>query len=385
VIDQSWQEVRKILVVRLDNLGDVLLATPAIRAVKAALPEAAISLLASPNGAQAGRLNSDITEVIVHEAPWVDPWQELPHDADRERAIIDRLRCEQFDAAIIFTSWRQSPLPAAYLCYLAGIPLRLAASIDASGSLLTTRHRYPDAVMHEVERGLHLVSAIGIPPADKHLVLTIPTESRERASRFRNGLAEQRIADRIRPLVVVHPGSTMPARRYPPEQYADVIAALVTDVGAHVVITGVEAESDLIGHIVCRLAPEIRESVQDVAGALPFGDVCALIEAADLVVTNNTGPMHIAAATATPVIALFALTNRPEQWGPWLVPHRILNRDVPCRYCHARICPFDQECLSGISGQDVVAAARELGIGRSPDAFPDGSRLAMPAVADVPM
>ena len=130
MIDQSWRRARRILAVRLDNLGDVLLTTPAIRAVKAALPEATIHLLTSPVGAQAGRLNPDIADVIVHEAPWVDPWQQLPHCPGRERALIGRLQDERFDAAIIFTSFRQSSLPAAYLCYLAGIPLRLGASVD---------------------------------------------------------------------------------------------------------------------------------------------------------------------------------------------------------------------------------------------------------------
>jgi ADP-heptose:LPS heptosyltransferase len=175
----------------------------------------------------------------------------------------------------------------------------------------------------------------------------------------------------------------MPARRYPHDQYADIITELVSDLGAHVAVTGVKSECDLIGSILGRLAAEIRTSLYDVSSSLPFSDVCALIEVADLVVTNNTGPMHIAAATGTPVVALFALTNRPEQWGPWLVPHRILNHDVPCRYCYSRICPFTQECLRPVTAQDVVTAARELGIGDGGRAFPEPARVAVLSGADV--
>jgi len=159
MIDEQWRSARHILVIRLDNLGDVLVTTPAIHAVKASLPTAELTLLTSPVGAQVARLNPDVDDVIVYEAPWMDPWHKLPQDSQREQQMIATIRERQFDGAIIFTSYHQSSLPAAYLCYLADIPLRLAASIDGPGSLLTTRHRHPEHMMHEVERGLDLVRA----------------------------------------------------------------------------------------------------------------------------------------------------------------------------------------------------------------------------------
>ena len=176
---------------RLDNLGDVLVTTPAIRAIKQSLPTlargvpgASLTLLASPVGAQAGRLNPDIDEVIVYEAPWMDPWHRLPQDADREQRMIATIKEREFDGAIIFTSFRQSALPAAYLCYLAGIPLRVAASIDGPGSLLTTRHKHPERMMHEVERGLDLVGAIGLGTGDLDLVLVVPEDARAGVADF---------------------------------------------------------------------------------------------------------------------------------------------------------------------------------------------------------
>jgi ADP-heptose:LPS heptosyltransferase len=353
VIDDHWAKARRILVVRLDNLGDVLLTTPAIHAITASLPDASVTLLASPSGAQAGRLNPDVADVIVHDAPWIDPWQELPHDPAREQRLIATLRDHHFDAAVIFTSFRQSPLSAAYLCYLAGIPLRLAASIDGPGSLLTTRHRHPERMMHEVERGLSLVNAVGLTGGSDNLVLDVPETARgwgrEWVSRHRRG-----------PLVVVHPGCTMPARTYPWEQYAEVIDLLVAELGATVAVTGSESERELVERIIDQLRPESRIDVHPVAGELPFERFCALVEAADLTVTNNTGPMHLAAALQTPVVALFALTNPPEQWKPWRVAHRLLNHDVPCRICYSRICPVGHQCLRLVSPVTVLNAARDL-------------------------
>ncbi len=361
MIPDAWQAARRILVVRLDNLGDVLVTTPALHAIKESLPAATLTLLASPTGAQVGRLNRDVDDVIVYEAPWMDPWQKLPRDSAREQAMIALIKERRFDAAIIFTSFRQSPLPAAYLCYLADIPLRAAASIDGPGSLLTTRHKHPERMMHEVEHGLDLVGALGLGAGDHNLVLTLPDEAHSGAAALLTewGVATHR-ADRHGPLVVVHPGCTMPARTYPWEMFAEVAEGLVARLGATVVLTGSSDERDLTERVRSRVSQRYRSHVRLAAGTLPFPAFGALIDAANLVVTNNTGPMHMAAALKTPVVALFALTNPPEQWGPWRVPHRQLYHDVPCRICYSRVCPYAHECLRLVSPMMVVAAAQEL-------------------------
>jgi ADP-heptose:LPS heptosyltransferase len=351
VIDPAWQAARRVLAVRLDNLGDVILAGPALRAVKRALPHCRLTLLTSPAGAQAGRLHPDLDEVIVYKAPWVDPWQQLPHDLSRETQVLEQLRAGRFDAAVIFTSYRQSSLPAAYLCYLAGIPIRHAASIDSAGSLLTSRHQHPDRLIHEVERGLDLVGGLGIPPVEGGLVLDVPPEARLEAERLLHAPRRQ-----SRRIVVIHPGCSMPARTYPWQLYARVADLLTERLGALVVLTGTEPERLLTAAI----REAMRSEVVDLAGALDFDMFCGLIAAADLTVTNNTGPMHVSAAVGTPVVTLFALTNPPKQWGPWQVPHRLLFHEVPCRLCYARRCPLGHECLSQVSPQEVVGAATEL-------------------------
>ena len=362
MIDERWRFVRNVLLVRLDNLGDVLLTTPAFHAVKTSLPQASLTLLASPVGAQVATLNSDLADVLVYQAPWMDPWHKLPLDSQREQDMIALIKARHFDGAIIFTSFRQSPLPAAYLCYLADIPLRAAASIDGPGSLLTTRYKHPERIIHEVEHNLELVSALGMSADDRSMVLDVPDaamhEIASLLSSHRRGPIYR--AHRTAPLVVVHPGCSMPARTYPWEMYVEVIDLLVERLGAFVVVTGVEDERSLVARVLEQVRPENRSSTLAVAGALPFPLFSALIKTADLTITNNTGPMHVSAAVKTPVIALFALTNPPEQWGPWQVPHRQLYHDVSCRICYNRVCPYQHECLRLVTPAMVVDAAADL-------------------------
>src|SRR5579884_2303391 len=256
MIDEQWRSARNILLIRLDNLGDMLLMTPAFHAVKTSLPQSHLTQLASPVGTQVGLLDPDIAEVITYQAPWVDPWRKLPHDSAREQHMIARLKAYHFDGAIIFTSFRQSALPAAYMCYLADIPLRAAASIDGPGSLLTTRHKHPEHMMHEVERGLDLVGALGMETMERDLVLAVPAGDLAEVSMLlvQRGMHGQ-------PLVVVHPGCSMPARTYPWEMYAQAIDLLIEQTGAFVVVTGSEDERELVDHIIECIRPSYRGNV----------------------------------------------------------------------------------------------------------------------------
>jgi ADP-heptose:LPS heptosyltransferase len=193
-------------------------------------------------------------------------------------------------------------------------------------------------------------------------VLRVPDDARQQtAARLKEwvpAFAGTTVAVRTtgRPLVVVHPGCSMPARTYPWEMYAQVADRLIERLGASVILTGSRAERPLVE----RIQGAMRHTALACAGVVSFAEFCALIEAADVTITNNTGPMHIAAAVKTPVVALFALTNPPEQWGPWRVPHRQLYHEVPCRLCYSRACPTDHACLRLVSPEAVVTAAEEL-------------------------
>jgi ADP-heptose:LPS heptosyltransferase len=211
-------------------------------------------------------------------------------------------------------------------------------------------------MMHEVERALDLVSALGVEPAESRLVLRVPAPA---VQEVENYLAEWQLTGQY-PLIALHPGCTMPARTYPWELYSEVARLLVEQLDAVVLITGAAGERALVERVRERMPAAARERTLAVAGALPFPAFCGLLQRADLLITNNTGPMHIAAAVQTPVVALFALTNPPEQWGPWQVAHRQLFHEVACRLCYSRVCPYEQECLRLVSPPMIVQAASEL-------------------------
>jgi lipopolysaccharide heptosyltransferase II len=343
-VNEHWQKVRRLLCVRLDSLGDVLMTTPAIRAFRDSLPGCRVTLLTSAAGAAAARHVPEIDEVIVFAAPWM----KTPHaEPEGDLALRETLRERRFDAAAIFTVYSQSALPAAYLCYLAGIPLRLAHCRENPYHLLTHWQPDPEPALarHEVERQLRLAEAVGCRTANLRLSFRVDDSDRAALARFKLG----------RPLVVLHAGASAPSRRYPPERFARAVDLLAAQTGCQVVLTGAADEQPLAESIRRRMhAPALS-----LAGRLSLGELAALIERADVLVSNNTGPAHIAAAVGTPVVDLYALTN--PQHTPWRVASRVLFHDVPCRNCYKSVCPLGHHaCLQRVEPERVAAAAREL-------------------------
>ena len=330
-----WRDIRNLLCVRLDNLGDVLMTTPAIRAFRDTLG-CRVTLLSSTASLEG--MVPEVDEFLVFRAPWMKATSGQSGDLQ----LMEKLK--GFDAAVIFTVYSQSPLPAAYLCYLAGIRLRLAHCRENPYRLLTDWVPDPEPermVRHEVRRQLDLAAAVGCRTSNEHLSFRVPDAAR--------GAIES--MNLKKPLVVVHPGATAASRRYPPESYASALDML----GCEVVFTGDASEVELVQALRARLAVPSRS----LAGRLGLAELGALIEAADLLICNNTGPAHIAAAVGTPVVDLYALTN--PQHTPWLVESRVLFHDVPCRNCYKSVCPAGHhDCLRGVAPERVAAAAREL-------------------------
>jgi lipopolysaccharide heptosyltransferase II len=371
----AWRGVRKLLVVRLDNLGDVLMATPAIAALRAGLPGAQITLLASPSGAAAVPFLDDVDAAIVFAAPWVKGDGALDDAClgHAEAELVERLRAARFDAAVILTTCTQSALPAALTCRMAGIGLRLAHCRENPYGLLSDwapeRDEIADGMRHEVERQLALVASVGFAAADRRLRFTVPAPAR---SAVAARLARAGV-DASRPLVVVHPGASAESRRYPAARFGSAADAIARATDATIVLSGAAEERPLIDELRAAMTvPAIS-----LAGQLDLGELAALIEAADVLVANNSGPAHLAAALATPVVDLYALTN--PQHTPWLVPARVLNHPVPCRNCLKSRCPEGHhDCLRRVAPEDVAGAAIELLAPAS------AAKAAAPLLAELP-
>lgn len=345
------EDVRRILCIRPDNLGDVLMTTPAIHALKHAYPGRHLTLLASGSGAQAARFIDDIDDVIEYHAPWVK--HEKPIDAATDLAMRERLASLGFDAAVIFSVYSQNPLPAAMLCHLANIPRRLAHCRENPYGLLTdwVAEREPQhGTRHEVERQLALVASVGAVASDTCMRFSL--RAADEASLERK--LDERGIDLHAPYFVMHPGATAASRRYPPERFAEAARVLAARTGWPVLVTGSASEAAL-----CEAVSAGDARIVNLAGTLQLGELAALISEARVLVSNNSGPVHIASAVGTPVVDLYALTN--PQHMPWQTPHRVLYHDVPCRWCYRSVCPEGHHtCLLGVSVDEVVDAALSL-------------------------
>ncbi|MGN6414767.1 glycosyltransferase family 9 protein [Flexivirga sp.] len=345
----------RVLAVRMDGIGDVLLTGPAVRAIAAGAEQ--VDYLSSTAGAAAAALLPGVTDTLAYDAPWVGAPCHSTF-AGELAVLVGRLR-ETYDEAIIFTSFHQSPLPAAMVCRLAGIP-RIAGTSDAGpGSLLDVRHRRMcapggpetdddggDRGGHEVHAALRLAEAAGYPlPAhdDARLRLTPgPVDG--------SGLPEH--------YVVVHPGASVPARQIGPALTRDAVQALVAG-GRHVVLTGDDRDRELISGLAAQTA---ADAVTDLLGRTDLQRLRQVIAAADAVVAGNTGAAHLAASVGTPVVSVFAPVVPAARWRPWGVPHVLLgDQGAACAASRARVCPVPgHPCMRGVTGAGVVAAVDEL-------------------------
>jgi lipopolysaccharide heptosyltransferase II len=292
-VDPEWVGVKKILCLRLDTIGDVLMTTPAFRALKETFTDSQITLMTSSRGAKVGSLVPEVDEMMIYDAPWLKATPQRLN-SKMEYKMAEQLRMKHFDAAVIFTVFSQNPLPSALLCYLADIPLRLAHCRENPYQLLT--HWVPetdhiDDLRHEVQRQLDLVETIGAITRDTHLSIASPPEQIEdvQALLKRKGLKLDE------PWVVIHPGASAPSRRYPPEGFAKA-AELLDLAGIQVVFTGDKSEKKLVHSI----QGQITADTHNLAGELSLCDLSALLKIAPLLISNNTGPVHVAAAVGTP-------------------------------------------------------------------------------------
>jgi ADP-heptose:LPS heptosyltransferase len=345
----EWLKARNILAVRLDNIGDVVMLGPALRAVKETSPQAHLTLLASPGGATAAPLLPWIDDVIAWRAIWQDVGGRMPFAPEREWELIRLLAERQFDAALVFSSFSQTPHTPGYACYLAGIPLRAGESKEFGGSTLSTELQGAPTEMHQAERNLRLVEHLGFVARDRRLTIAIPESARTAIL----SLLKAKGIDPDEPYILIHPGASAKARRYPARHFGR-IADILTRRGWQVLVTGVEREEQLLSEVK-QQAREARYLV----GETRLPEYAALLERAALVICNDTLPMHLADAVRTPEVVLFSGTDYEEQWRPRTTRAQLLRRPTPCHPCYLFECPISLPCLD-IPPQEVVEAAEAL-------------------------
>jgi len=352
----SWSACKRILVIRPDNMGDLLMSSPAIRALKETF-HAEITLLTSTEAAQVVPLLSIIDHVITADLPWVKvSTASSPEVIDNLMAYLKK---QAFDACVIFTVYSQTALPSAMLAWMAGIPRRLAYSRENPYHLLTdwVLEKEPyELIKHQTERDLDLVERVGAVTPDKQLHIVINTHDQQGLQQKLNTYGIQW----RKPLFILHAGVSEKKRMYPTAQWIKLGKELLQHFRGQVLFTGAAKEQQLTDY----LQEQTGGASFSMAGKLSIGEFAALLAFATVVISVNTATIHLTAAVDTPQIVLYAQTN--PQHHPWMTNAKVFEYSIPeenksknevIRFVNKR---YYADYVPLPSVQEIVAAVHEL-------------------------
>jgi lipopolysaccharide heptosyltransferase II len=337
-----------ILVRGVNWIGDAVMTMPAMRALRRANPGAKITLLVKPWVSPLFEKDPNLDAIIQYSEE---------HKGFLGKLRLAReLRRHRFCQAVLF----QNAIDAAILSFLAGIPERIGYSRDGRRLLLTKPVHYDrnSANVHHIEYYLNLLLKAGL-PAEKSLPW-IYFSLDERLQ------ARERLKALKRPVVAINPGATYgSSKRWHPKRFAEVAWKIINELGGSVIILGGPSETGIAGEIAGLLAAadtlharEPRHLV--LAGKTGLRDLAAVISESDILVTNDSGPMHIGYAVGTPVVAIFGSTS-PEATGPAGDGNIVIRKTVDCSPCFERECERgDLKCMDLITTEDVYAAVQRL-------------------------
>ena len=333
---------KRILIVNVNWVGDVIFSTPFIRAVREAYPDAHIACLLHPRCSQMLESNRRLDEIICYD-------EEGSHKSLIGKwRLIQELRKKNFDMAFLL----HRSFTKALITYLAGVKERIGYPTKSRGWILTKAVEEPDEELHKVEYFLNIARAAGIRPEDTSYEFFVEDAGREYIAGLlhRSGVAA---SDRV---VVLCPGGNWDPKRWAPENFAKLGDLLVQKFGARVVLAA--AKKDTL------LAEEIENMMKApaviAAGRTSLKELGALLERASLVIANDTGPMHIAVAVGAKTIALFGPTS-PAITGPYgKGEYAVISRHEKCEVpCYDVTCT-DNACMQAITVEDVLKAATEM-------------------------
>lgn len=351
---------KRILVLRLDLIGDLVLSLVVVRLLKRTYPEAEIDLLALPSSAKVITADPDLAEIISYDPNiWRRPRALLQMKNWREaRALRDRLQAHKYDLAVsIFGPW------AALIAVLSGASRVLGFAQESYPGLLTDavpgRHWAEADHLHEVDYCLRLAQAAGasVDPDDRVPTLSVSATAQQAAA----DLLQQEGIEQNKPLIACHVSSNNgQAKRWPIPYWARLADRLIAEDDCNLIFTGAPDDLPLIAAITQRM----RERPYNLAGKTSLSQLAAVLQTTDLLITGDSGPMHIAAAVGTALIAIHGPTD-PALSGP-VSPHATILRDpIWCSPCYkARGAPADcrfytTQCMKNVTPDQVLVVIHQ--------------------------
>lgn len=341
------QRAERILIRSANWVGDAVMTTPAVHAIRANFPASHITLLAKPWVAPVFEHNPDIDEIMLYQARGrhsgpVGLWR-----------LAGDMRRRRFELAILF----QNAFEAALLAFLARIPRRLGFTTDGRTLLLTERIRTwrPLKHGHLVDYYLGLLAGAGMTLHGRRLTLVLTAAERQAA---RQALSREGLGDAA-PLVGLNPGATFgTAKRWLPERYTELGHRMASEHGAAVVIFGAPNEAELGRELAARIGGDCV----NFAGRTTLRQAMAMVGCCDLFITNDSGLMHVAAALDIPQVAVIGPTD-PVATGPINAASRVVHLPETCEFspCLKSFCPIqDHRCMTAISVDRVLQTGLAL-------------------------
>ena len=337
---------KRILIVRLDRIGDVVLSTPVIKAVRDAYPDSYIAMMVRPYARQIVEGNPYLNEVILYD-------KDGKHKGvSGNIRFIQELKSKKFDIAIVLHPTSRTHM----VLRLALIPERVGYDKKA-GFLLTKKipHTKQFGMKHEIDYTLDILKYIGVETRDRQLYMPINDASERKVSDIlkENGVKDSDI------LIAINPGASCASKRWGVESFADVANGLVEKYGAKVAIISGNVDKQFGD----ALAALIAKGVINLSGKTSIGDVASILKRCKLFISNDSGPVHISCAVGTPVIAIFGRSDRglsPRRWGPIGKRDVVMHKSAGCQICYAHNCRSGFKCLDSITPAEVLSAANGI-------------------------
>jgi ADP-heptose:LPS heptosyltransferase len=333
-----WRDIKKIAVLRLDHLGDVLLALPFLEAMKMSLPQADIILYAAPWAEEIVRLSGLKIGIKVFNAPWFDRANLQPWSLKGIQSLSRNLAMGGYDAVIDL----RGDLRHIIAMKRSGIPIRIGQKRTGGGFLLTHPLFYRKG-LHETDRNLEISPQLGLEnPIGNPWPKIFPTEE--------NRISEMKVQKSLgitKSVIALHCTCMASAKRWGDEKWRKLAGSLPEEVD--IVVVGSKNEREEAE----RIFRGCQRKVVLAMGVFSLGELAAFLKNSKLFIGVDSAPAHIAAAVGTPVISLFSGTNEAAQWSPRGINVTVIQKATPCSPCELITCPIANECMNQITVEEV--------------------------------
>jgi heptosyltransferase-2 len=334
--------MKRILIVNVNWRGDVLFSTPLIRAIRKRYPDSFMATLLVPRCVSILKHNPYLDKIIIFD-------EDGEHKSMRGKLqLVKNLRTDNFDIAFLL----HRSFTRTLICWLAGIPERIGYYTRKRAALLTKSIQPPAKPVHKVEYFLHIAKSVGIEPENKGYEFFTSSEDKN----YVDNIFREKGLNQSDFLVAINPGGNWVLKRWPKNNFAYLADRLIEDYNAKVIITG--AQDDI--YLAQDIATVMKNAPIILCGKTTLGQLAVLMGKVSLVISNDSGPMHIAVSQKAKVIGLFGPTcaqiTGPYGKGSYIIIQKNTKCEIPCYRLNCE----DARCMEAITVEDVLEAVKRL-------------------------